>query len=354
MNRKHIHGKRAQALYCRRHGIWNIVKLQIQKYLKIHVGYFAHEIRAVANIHLKPYLNPPQRPLEGSEHFQSGLSVRQIEIFDTAIAFLAGLMVIPAVFVFSGGDPKMLQSGPSLMFVILPKVFDTMHFGNAVGAAFFLLVIFAALSICLNMMLVSGLYIMLPQRSSSPLLFKHDRIFSQFALLEKQERPAAAIDLLTESFIEEFILLRYVISSDYDELLTRWGRGSRLYWMSSRLVYQNFISNDLNNNINQFKLRGLIRLAEVEWIKPMSRGFWMAQFITMDYYPGETIPIVNVWRAYLRAMLAPIPYENRSLREKNPFGFLVTNYSMSYVGTPDDPESYLNTAKDVRAELYPY
>ncbi len=217
-----------------------------------------------------------------------------------------------------------------------------------------LLVIFAALSICLNMMLVSGLYIMLPQRSSSPLLFKHDRIFSQFTLLEKQERPVAAIDLLTESFIEEFILLRYVISADYDELLTRWGRGSRLYWMSSRLVYQNFISNDLNNNINQFKLRGLIRLAEVEWIKPMSRGFWMAQFITMDYYPGETIPIVNVWRAYLRAMLAPIPYENRSLREKNPFGFLVTNYSMSYVGTPDDPESYLNTAKDVRAELYPY
>ena len=79
-------------------------------------------------------------------------SVRQIEIFDTAIAFLAGLMIIPAVFVFSGGDPKTLQSGPSLMFVILPKVFDTMHFGNAVGAAFFLLVIFAALTSSISLM----------------------------------------------------------------------------------------------------------------------------------------------------------------------------------------------------------
>ena len=79
-------------------------------------------------------------------------SVRQIEIFDTAIAFLAGLMIIPAVFVISGGDPKMLQSGPSLMFVILPKVFDTMHFGNAVGAAFFLLVIFAALTSSISLM----------------------------------------------------------------------------------------------------------------------------------------------------------------------------------------------------------
>ena len=79
-------------------------------------------------------------------------AVRQIEIFDTAIAFLAGLMIIPAVFVFSGGDPKMLKSGPSLMFIILPKVFHTMAFGNILGAAFFLLVIFAALTSSISLM----------------------------------------------------------------------------------------------------------------------------------------------------------------------------------------------------------
>ena len=79
-------------------------------------------------------------------------SVRQIEIFDTVIAFLAGLMIIPAVFVFSGGDPKILQSGPSLMFVILPKVFESMSFGGVVGAAFFLLVIFAALTSSISLM----------------------------------------------------------------------------------------------------------------------------------------------------------------------------------------------------------
>lgn len=79
-------------------------------------------------------------------------SVRQIEIFDTAIAFLAGLMIIPAVFVFSGGDPKILQSGPSLMFVILPKVFESMTLGGVVGAAFFLLVIFAALTSSISLM----------------------------------------------------------------------------------------------------------------------------------------------------------------------------------------------------------
>ena len=73
-------------------------------------------------------------------------SVKQIEIFDTGIALIAGLMIIPAVFSFSGGTPEALGKGPSLMFATLPKVFETMTGGQIVGAAFFVLVLFAALT----------------------------------------------------------------------------------------------------------------------------------------------------------------------------------------------------------------
>lgn len=73
-------------------------------------------------------------------------STRNVEIFDTAIAIMAGLMIIPAVFAFSGGDPDTLQAGPSLMFITIPKVFDSMGLGTAVGILFFLLVLFAALT----------------------------------------------------------------------------------------------------------------------------------------------------------------------------------------------------------------
>lgn len=84
-------------------------------------------------------------------------SVRQIEIFDTGVAFMAGLMIIPAVFAFSGGSEEALGKGPSLMFVTLPKVFESMKFGTLIGAVFFLLVLFAALtsSISLTETLVS-------------------------------------------------------------------------------------------------------------------------------------------------------------------------------------------------------
>ena len=79
-------------------------------------------------------------------------SVRQIEIFDTAIAFLAGLTIIPAVFAFSGGDKAALGKGPSLMFVTLPKVFDSMPFGSVIGTVFFILVLFAALTSAISLM----------------------------------------------------------------------------------------------------------------------------------------------------------------------------------------------------------
>ena len=79
-------------------------------------------------------------------------SVRHIELFDTLIAFLAGLMIVPAVFVFSGGSEEALNKGPSLMFVTLPKVFESMKLGGVIGAAFFILVLFAALTSSISLL----------------------------------------------------------------------------------------------------------------------------------------------------------------------------------------------------------
>ena len=73
-------------------------------------------------------------------------STTNVEIFDTAIAIMAGLMIIPAVFAFSGGDPDTLQAGPALMFITIPKVFASMGFGTLVGILFFVLVLCAALT----------------------------------------------------------------------------------------------------------------------------------------------------------------------------------------------------------------
>ncbi|MCR5214175.1 MAG: sodium-dependent transporter [Eubacterium sp.] len=78
-------------------------------------------------------------------------SINQIEFFDTLVAFLAGVMIIPAVYAFSGVEG--MSAGPSLMFVSLPKIFAEMGaIGNIVGALFFALVLFAAITSAMSIL----------------------------------------------------------------------------------------------------------------------------------------------------------------------------------------------------------
>ncbi len=79
-------------------------------------------------------------------------STHQIEVFDTGVAFLAGLMIVPAVYAFSGGNESALGQGPGLMFVTLPKIFATMPGGAFIGFAFFFMVLLAALTSSISLM----------------------------------------------------------------------------------------------------------------------------------------------------------------------------------------------------------
>lgn len=80
-------------------------------------------------------------------------AVRNTEIFDTLIAMLAGLMIIPACFaVYGSGDAVAQNSGPGLMFVVLPQVFDKIGpFGSVIGFLFFALTFFAALTSAISL-----------------------------------------------------------------------------------------------------------------------------------------------------------------------------------------------------------
>ncbi len=78
-------------------------------------------------------------------------AINRIELFDTGVAFLAGAMIIPAVFVFMGTEG--MATGPSLMFVSLPKVFMAMGpAGNVIGCVFFGMVFFAAMTSAVSIM----------------------------------------------------------------------------------------------------------------------------------------------------------------------------------------------------------
>lgn len=78
-------------------------------------------------------------------------SINHIELFDTIVAFLAGMLIVPAVFTFMGMEG--MTAGPGLMFVSLPKVFAAMGFaGNIIGTLFFVMVFFAAVTSAVSVM----------------------------------------------------------------------------------------------------------------------------------------------------------------------------------------------------------
>ena len=70
-----------------------------------------------------------------------------VALFDTCAALLAGMVVIPAVFAF-GLD---VGSGPPLMFITLPAVFQQIPFGALFAVIFFIAVIFAAVTSLMNL-----------------------------------------------------------------------------------------------------------------------------------------------------------------------------------------------------------
>lgn len=80
-----------------------------------------------------------------------GKSVSMIELMDTGVALLAGVMIIPVVYVFFGVDG--MSAGPGLMFISLPKVFYRMGItGRIIGLFFFILAAFAALTSCISVL----------------------------------------------------------------------------------------------------------------------------------------------------------------------------------------------------------
>lgn len=214
------------------------------------------------------------------------------------------------------------------------------------------LVILACLSICVNMILASTIYLLLPQRTVRPQLFQINKYFSMLELVQPAEINFPVTDLITEEHITNYIMLRYIITPDYDELVSRWSPGSTIYWYSSAAIFQEFSQNDVKYNIMQFRERSLIRDVEIDWIKPQARGLWQVQFRTLEYSPDDEKPTVTIWRANMRVSYFKIPFSRKSDAINNPFGFVITNFSLGFHGTPEGSGHYLETAKKVTESIY--
>ena len=196
-----------------------------------------------------------------------------------------------------------------------------------------LLVIVTCLSICLNIVISCSIYLLLPQLRVRPRLFRIDKQENVLKEMQRSERYYYASDLIAEQYIRDYVILRYTVTGDYSELLDRWSNNSILYWYSSAEIFQDFQDKEVPMIEKQFKILGLQRYVEVDWVKHVSRSLWIAQFKTYSITKNNPRPKIDIWHASIR-----IAYDNRMRfkrpedRVLNPYGFFVHGFTLSYLG----------------------
>ncbi len=206
-----------------------------------------------------------------------------------------------------------------------------------------MLVILTGLSICLNVVLVLSIYLMVPSIKVKPRFFSINKYFSQIQMVQPREIKYPVSDLITEQYIKEYLYLRYTMTGSAEDVASQWRAGSPFYWYSTPTVYTEFKSSEMKTNLQQFK-KGMQRYVDVQWIKPLSKGVWQAQFATYDITPGQERAVVY-WRATLRIVYGKIDFPDKEDQVMNPYGFLVASYSLAYHGAEGDSESYIDTAR---------
>ncbi len=188
--------------------------------------------------------------------------------------------------------------------------------------------IITAISLCCNIVLLLAITQVLPLYRVEPFLLtfqnKEEQVYN-IKQIEGMEDENA----ITEVFVREYVLLRSTFERDVPEMESRWMPGSMLQDMSSQAVYDDFLKNTAKPALEIIQKRNLERKVRILTVNELGRGLWQVEYETQDMYPESKSPDINYWTASLRIAYRPktVKYGERL---KNPVGFTVLQYSLTY------------------------
>ncbi len=192
-------------------------------------------------------------------------------------------------------------------------------------------VVISVISLCLNMVLGGVLTLLIPLQEVKvmPLQIDFDRY--QITAMQPAETSAYAGDLVTESLMAKYVVQRYTLGEDYDEMMNRFGENGFIYLASGDEVYSEFQQNELPY-FESLQKKNVKRQVKINMIYPVSYDFWQVRFETIDTGADFKEPLVSRWIATLRMNFNSAKYEDKRLGLINPFGITITHYDLSYMG----------------------
>lgn len=189
--------------------------------------------------------------------------------------------------------------------------------------------IITALSVCCNIILVMAILQVIPLYRVEPFLLTFQNRAEQVYNIQPVKEGLRNQKAITEVFVREYVLLRSTFDRDIPEMEARWMPGGPLQEMSSPQIYQDFLNNTAKRALNIIRSRGLSREIKILSVNELTNGIWQVEYETRDMYPESTKPEVNYWTASLNVgyRKKTVKYDDRL---KNPVGFTVTRYSLTY------------------------
>lgn len=188
--------------------------------------------------------------------------------------------------------------------------------------------IITAVSICCNILLLLAISQVIPLYRVEPFLLtfqdRDEQVYNIQQVQGLEDEKA-----ITEVFVREYVLLRSSFDRDIPEMEARWMPGGLVQEMSSQVVYDDFLKNTAQRALEIIKTRNLQRNVRILTVNELGRGLWQVEYETQDMYPDSPQPDINYWTASMR-----IAYRAKTVRYgerlKNPIGFTVVQYSLTY------------------------
>ncbi len=189
--------------------------------------------------------------------------------------------------------------------------------------------IITALSLCCNVVLILAIFQVLPLYRVEPFLLTFQNRSEQVYNIQPIKGGLRNQKAITEVFVREYVLLRSAFERNIAEMEARWMPGGAIQEMSAANVYQDFLNNTAQRALSIIRTKGLTREVKILSVNELSQGIWQVEYETRDMYPDSEKPEVNYWTASLN-----VGYRKKTVkygdRLKNPIGFTVYKYSLSY------------------------
>lgn len=189
--------------------------------------------------------------------------------------------------------------------------------------------IITAISLCCNVILFLAIMQVLPLYRIEPFLLTFQNRQEQVYNIQPVKGDLADEKAITEVFVREYVLLRSSFDLDIPEMEARWMPGGPIQEMSSGAVYSEFLEKTAKRALSIIRTKSMIRNVRILTVNELGKGLWQVEYETQDMYPDSSTPEINYWTASLR-----VAYRRKSVkygeRLKNPVGFTVVRYSLTY------------------------